>query len=600
MKKINLRVKSILDGYTIDNMNKGLDKDNLIHENQIDAAKEMILKWSVEDSCENTDNSRCRHLIFKAQMQSGKTGGVCANINLLHETTLEKYFGIKKYFILTGMNDVGLGTQTLERVKKQVHFANDLNVDNGKNNDTYECEDCRIVVMRNSVIRKSTHILENCVVYIDESHYGSGEQSVLTKFFERSGIDWKNKSELVEKNIYIVSVSATPFVETHSDLSDVKEDVVLKVTENYYGISEFYRSGQILAANGNYDFKRNGKNEYPIVEYIKDAYDRMEENGNGDKVGLIFVRAYKAKPNVVKNNQFIRDNFKIVELTTQGGKQIDYNRVHEELKMMHSTYGDDRVKPVLFLVKGAFRAGITINMKDKDYIYMIYDNSSEMAATYQGLAGRLSGYRFSDDDKINRATLYLNMDHVEKYDKWVDGDLNRIVTPGVTGYVTTNDTSHFNDSTDKWGGEKIGVFNLPLCDMDYKTITSLSDKSPKEKKEIIFGITKDLLNSLNIDVSFIGEIYINSGYKQSVIDRFGGNNNSVPTLRISASNFTDVTGRKDFCVEDINKKYSHVFINHNTKEIIMSVGTVSRFRKITHAGKYFKPHMNTNLSENLI
>jgi hypothetical protein len=594
MEKYNQRVQSILDNYSLETINSGLCEEDSIYQEQINAAKELILNFSKEDA--DDDNMRRRHQILKAQMQSGKTGVVSSVINLLHDTSLEKYFGVNKYFILTGMNDVGLGLQTLDRVKKQVHFADDTNVDNGKNNDAYECQDCRIIVMRNSNIRKSSHILENCVVFIDESHYGAGENSVLTNFFRRSDIDWKNKEELQEKNIYLVSVSATPFSESHSDLESCKEDVVLKVTEDYYGISEFYRSGQISPANTN-DFKRNSNGAYPIVEYIRDAYDQMDTNSNGDKIGLIFIRAYREKPNVIKNNSFIQQNFKIKELSTKEGNRIDYNSVNEELKMMFSTYDNNRAKPVLFLIKGAYRAGVTINMKDKDYINMIYDNSSEMAATYQGLAGRLSGYRFTEDDKIKRTKLYLNIEHVEKYDQWVDSDLNRTLTPGVTGYVSIeNDFTDFNNSTDKWGGEKIGVFNLPLCEKDYNTISSLQDKTPKERKREVFEISKDLLNGLNINIDFIGEVYLSSReYKKSIVDRFGGNNNSVPTPRPQNSNFFDITGRKEYNITDINKIFTHVYVNHETKEIVLSVGKVLRQRKMTTSGKYFQPHMNTQV-----
>lgn len=590
MEKYNQRVKSILDGFNLDTINQGLLPNNAIYEEQLNAAKELILNLSKEDADEN--NMRRRHQILKAQMQSGKTGVVCSFINILHETPLEKYFGVEKYFILTGMNDVGLGQQTVDRVIKQVHFANENNVDYGKNNNTYDCSECKIIVMRNSNIRKSTHNLENCVVFIDESHYGSGENSVLTNFFNRNGINWKNTSELKQKNIYFVSVSATPFSESHSDLESCKEDVILKATEDYYGISEFYRSGQILPAT-NGDFKKNTEGKYPIIEYIKEAYDSMDVNQNGDKIGLVFIRAYREKPNVIKEHPFVKENFKIKELSTKEGNRIDYNSVNEELKMMFSTYDNNKSKPVLFLIKGAYRAGVTINMKDKDYITMIYDNSSEMAATYQGLAGRLSGYRFSDEKKIKRTKLYLNIEHVEKYDSWVDNDLNRTLTPGTTGYVSVENDTKFDNLTDKWGCEKIGVFRVPLCPSDYLSISSLHDKTPKERKQNVFEISKDLLSGLNHNIDFIGEIYLNREYKKSILDRFGGNNNSVPTPRPQNSNFFDVTGRKEYNITDINKKFAHVYVNHDTKEIVFSVGRVLRQRKMNMSGKYFQPHMNT-------
>jgi hypothetical protein len=592
MERYNQKIKLTLDGINLNMINESLEnQSDWVHQEQLDAAKELILNFSREDFDEN--NERRRHQILKAQMQSGKTGVVCSFINLVHETFIEKYWDINKYFILTGMNDKGLGLQTLDRVKKQVHFADETNVDNGKNVGVYDCEECKIVVMRNNDIRKTEHTLENCVVFIDESHYGSGETSVLTKFFLDNGVDWKNQELLVSKNIYLVSVSATPFSEIHSDIAQKKQDVILKTTDKYHGISEYYRKGQILNATPS-DFSQKIDGEFPIISYIKDAYERIETNDNGDKVGLIFIRAYAKKQSVIKNNRYVNENFKVVELS---GQKLDYNKVNEELKMMFSSYDNTKIKPVLFLIKGAYRAGVTINTKDKDYIYMIYDNTSEMAATYQGLAGRISGYRLCEDDKLSRIKMYLNMEHVVKYDEWVDGDLNRTLTPGLIGYkvVTQTEDSDFNNETDKWKVEKVGVFNLPLTKNNYEYLSSITKEQSTVRKQKIFDFSNDVLSTLNINIAFIGELYLNKDYKQTIIDRFGGGNNSVPTLRPQNSNFIERTNRREFDLTDVDKLYTHVYVNHESKEIVFSVGKILRVRRTKVSGKYFQPHQNTLL-----
>jgi hypothetical protein len=592
MERYNQKIKLTLDSIDLDVINASLEnQSDWVYQEQLNAAKELILNFSREDFDKN--NERRRHQILKAQMQSGKTGVVCSFINLVHDTFIEKYWNINKYFIITGMNDKGLGLQTLERVKKQVHFADDTNVDSGKNVGVYDCEECKIVVMRNNDIRKTEHTLENCVVFIDESHYGSGETSVLTKFFLDNGIDWKNQELLASKNIYLVSVSATPFSEIHSDIAQKKQDVILKTTDKYHGISEYYRKGQICNAKPS-DFSQKIDGEFPIISHIKDAYERIETNDNGNKVGLIFIRAYAKKQSVIKNNRYVNENFKVVELS---GQKLDYNKVNEELKMMFSSYDNTKVKPVLFLIKGAYRAGVTINPKDKNYIYMIYDNSSEMAATYQGLAGRISGYRFCDEDTLSRIKMYLNMEHVIKYDEWVDGDLNRTLTPGLIGYkvVTQTEDSDFNNETDKWKVEKFGVFNLPLTKNNYEYLSSITHEQSTIRKQKIFDFSKDILSTHNVDIDFIGELYLNKDYKQTIIERFGGSNNSVPTLRPQNSNFIERTNRREFDLTDVDKLYTHVYVNHESKEIVFSVGKILRVRRTKVSGKYFQPHLNTLL-----
>ena len=62
-------------------------------------------------------------------MQSGKTGTMNGIINILEtEEAIKTYFGIKKYFMVTGMNDTGLHQQTTDRVICQVFGACDEQV----------------------------------------------------------------------------------------------------------------------------------------------------------------------------------------------------------------------------------------------------------------------------------------------------------------------------------------------------------------------------------------------------------------------------------------------------------------------------------------
>src|SRR5690606_9803101 len=180
----------------------------------------------------------------------------------------------------------------------------------------------------------------------------------------------------------------TPFDEIVSDIADCKTIVELETNDLYIGVSEYLESGCIIGASKN-DFKEDKKtNKIPIIQYIKEAHEKIKENDNR---GVLFIRTRDTK---IKNNQFIKDNFKTIELDAKRGGYIDYDLVYNDIQsMIDSISGSQTNKPIIFFVKGAYRSGITLNQEHKDYVYLVYDNSSKAEATAQGLLGRMCGYR---------------------------------------------------------------------------------------------------------------------------------------------------------------------------------------------------------------
>jgi hypothetical protein len=87
-----------------------------IHDNQIDAAKEIIKSFTAHLHPEDEHDARNNHVVLVAKMQSGKTGTCNATINILEKTKLYSYFNIEKYLYITGMNDNGLHKQTVDRL----------------------------------------------------------------------------------------------------------------------------------------------------------------------------------------------------------------------------------------------------------------------------------------------------------------------------------------------------------------------------------------------------------------------------------------------------------------------------------------------------
>ena len=198
-----------------------------IFDRQINVAKEIVKTFL-------NKNTRRNHLILNAQMQSGKTSVINATLNIVNSLHLESVMGINKYFILTGMNDVMLRNQTYERLIEQVKMANTTNSYFTKKHSKHDSN--KYYVIKNSDLMAYEGTLENSLIFIDESHYGSNDKNILSQFLYKHGINWKDENSLIQKNIYIVSVSATPFNEIISDTVNAKKCIKLDCDDSYVGV----------------------------------------------------------------------------------------------------------------------------------------------------------------------------------------------------------------------------------------------------------------------------------------------------------------------------------------------------------------------------
>lgn len=376
-----------------------------IFDRQINVAKEIVKAFL-------NKNTRRNHIILNAQMQSGKTSVINATENIIHELKLESIMGINKYFILTGMNDVMLRDQTFTRMIEQVKNANASNSYYTKKHSKHDSN--KYFVIKNSDLMAYEGSLDNSVIFIDESHYGSNDKNILSQFLYKHGVNWKDENSLISKNIYIVSVSATPFNEIISDTINVKKCIKLDCDDSYVGVSDYVNGGFIHS--GKFEDTVGG-----IEDILANAYDKMLAD---DIMGACIVRTRKFDE--IKENDFINYWYNVIEIYANGSK-IQYKKMYDALDELIQNNGSNTIKPILFLVKGAFRAGITLNTEYKDYIYAVYDYSTKSEATCQALLGRMCGYR--SKDSILRTHFYINDTMASMYSKWVESDYNKELTP---------------------------------------------------------------------------------------------------------------------------------------------------------------------------
>lgn len=565
--KYNTQIEKILNNIKYDNVRFD-DIKKQIFDNQIDTGKDIVKHFTayVQEN-ENEHNSRNNHVVLVAKMQSGKTGVCNSVVNILEndDQYLAKYFNIDKYLFITGMNDTGLMQQTLKRIyhhdkyeedEGQILCANDNNVCGGFK-ELENKKNAKIFVFKNSDLKQNDFILENCLVFIDESHFGSNEENILTKFLTNNGISWKNTKELKDKNIYIVSVSATPYDEIISDISECKAIVELETTNNYVGVSEYYDNDCIFNALKT-DFKENENGIIPIIDYIKIAHAKIKLNNNK---GVIFIRVNKNQ-DIIKNNSWIKNTFKIVSINSKNGKNIDYDQINNDIQSLIDSNIDTKTnRPIIFLIKGAYRAGVTIDKDHKDYIYMVYDLSDKREATAQGLLGRMCGYR-NDNLHFKKTLFYVNLQQAYEYSEQEKDFQNRINIP-VSNKQTWINKEDYDKKTEYVISTKSNPsFSINLD--DEQIYQFLNIKSIENKKEYLI----EKLNQLvpNFEFDYLGESYLsgkNIYNSERIIkwqfDNFN-NDNSCPSFRPD-SFFKKKTGRDKLDMADVGKTICHIVLD---------------------------------------
>ena len=486
-----------------DTFRKSLNKKHgYLFDSQINTAKDVVRNLSRKVTRRN-------HVILAAKMQSGKTGVCNAVVNIISQTKIHRYLGVDKYMFITGMNDCGLKSQTLKRVEEQVIGATKDNIYSGLRSNKNKIVH-HYFVMKNSDLLKYEGNIDNSLIFIDEAHYGSGDKNILSKFLYQHGIDWKDTNELIKRNIYIVSVSATPFDEIVSDTKEVKSIVELKPSREYVGVGT-------------------------IFEYIDDAYQRMHQD---DVAGIVIIRTRKF--DVIKNDSFVSNAFDIHEMYS-AGSNIEYDEFNEIVKdlinkneynkkadSMSSVAGVSGtlpkidVKPLLVLIKGAFRAGITLDEKAKDYIYMLYDFSLKADTTAQALLGRLCGYR-SRKANTSNTYVYVNKKFADMYSVWENDFQNRKVVPCSKTTFEWIPNSVKNPMA-QLGTRPRGNIAIDLSDKEIREIYQYASKLKNRVGYMKVALPVILeRHGINLQYDYIGEAVLsgkNNYTKSSQLKRF--------------------------------------------------------------------------------
>lgn len=585
-------------------------KHGYLFDSQINTAKDIVSNLTRK-------TTRRNHVILAAKMQSGKTGVCNAVVNIISQTDIQRYLAVDKYMFITGMNDCGLKSQTLKRVEEQVIGANKDNIYSGLRSKKNLLPN-HFFVMKNSDLLKYDGDINNTVIFIDEAHYGSGDKNILSKFLYKHNIDWKDTNDLIKRNIYIVSVSATPFDEIVSDTKEVKSIVELTPSKEYIGVSEYLCNGQVMDAE-----KDDIEEEGAIFDYINDAHQRMVDN---DEAGVIIIRTRKF--NVIEADPYIKKDFDIFEMYSSGSNieydkfnemakdLIDKNEYNKKISKMKSSSAiiggmpKMYVKPLIVLIKGAFRAGITLDSRLKDYIYMIYDFSLKADTTAQALLGRLCGYR-DKKANINNTYIYVNKKFADMYSAWENDFQNRTIVPcsKTTFQWIPNDVVN---PMAQIGTKSRGNIAIDLTDKEIREIYQYSSQL-KNRVGYMKMALPDLLKRHNvpIDYDYIGEAVLsgkNNYTRASQVKRFESftSDSLVYQFRpYKIKDFVLETNRDYLTHDDLGKSAVFVVLDATIEDNGLDIGGNKRLliynvevgQKITipNTRSLYKAHKDTDI-----
>jgi len=585
-------------------------KHGYLFDSQINTAKDIVSNLTRK-------TTRRNHVILAAKMQSGKTGVCNAVVNIISQTDIQRYLAVDKYMFITGMNDCGLKSQTLKRVEEQVIGANKDNIYSGLRSKKNLLPN-HFFVMKNSDLLKYDGDINNTVIFIDEAHYGSGDKNILSKFLYKHSIDWKDTNDLIKRNIYIVSVSATPFDEIVSDTKEVKSIVELTPSKEYIGVSEYLCNGQVMDAE-----KDDIEEEGAIFDYINDAHQRMVDN---DEAGVIIIRTRKF--NVIEADPYIKKDFDIFEMYSSGSNieydkfnemakdLIDKNEYNKKISKMKSSSAiiggmpKMYVKPLIVLIKGAFRAGITLDSRLKDYIYMIYDFSLKADTTAQALLGRLCGYR-DKKANINNTYIYVNKKFADMYSAWENDFQNRTIVPcsKTTFQWIPNDVVN---PMAQIGTKSRGNIAIDLTDKEIREIYQYSSQL-KNRVGYMKMALPDLLkrHNVSIDYDYIGEAVLsgkNNYTRASQVKRFESftSDSLVYQFRpYKIKDFVLETNRDYLTYDDLGKSAVFVVLDATIDDNGLDIGGNKRLliynvevgQKITipNTRSLYKAHKDTDI-----
>ena len=368
----------------------------MFYKNQIESAKNIMNIFS-----KNT----VFWVLLCAEMQSGKTGTYIFLAFEMLRTERVEYV-----IVINGNNEKELREQLHKDFKSYLssylrYLARHIYL---------EEEDYLIDEIKDKIIKRfavkfghelttgSDRITDNSLIVWDESHYAQYNTNRPSKYFHKNKIEATGNPEyLKERNIHILSVSATPFSE-YSDiewLNQYKEVFHMKPGVGYIGVKDFYKNNYIIG----FDDKE---------EKLKDILKHSDKNSK--KYGIIRLTS--------------NDDEKFSKICVDNGWIVKhYNNEVKDIISIDSLEVEPDCNTAIF-IKEMCRLGKVV---PKKYISFMMESNSIKTNTdtlLQGLPGRACGYnKCISDIRIYIHNNFFKTDtsgdnEITKFLKFMEGE----------------------------------------------------------------------------------------------------------------------------------------------------------------------------------
>lgn len=307
-----------------------------------------------------------RHAILFSKTQSGKTGAMHATIALMFEKK-----EITMAYILCGSSELQLKNQAIDDAREW-------------NADLYNSG--KIVVLFRQDFRKlPAGTLKNALVCVDESHLDQTINQQLDKLLRAQELSMDGNPVILKaKNVFVLSVSATPYSEISAlehDRSYKKHIEELIPGPGYYGLEEYIYAIRI---HPTYNMVREPNKMMNLLVSIPKKYA---------------VIRLGCGRNARENESYIRtlcriNRYRLLEYNSNR-TEIAMTRKEQRINHIRFCIEDEPETTTVVLIKGRLRAGKVVSKIHIGFVWEGADQSNS-DTIIQGLLGRMCGYVFGD------------------------------------------------------------------------------------------------------------------------------------------------------------------------------------------------------------
>ena len=528
------------------------ERDIKIYKNQIYAAFELFLNNLIG----------VRYNILGAEMQSGKSGtSVCYIFffkvfrGLYEDITNREIEGV---LIFSGVPYTGLRDQWIKDLKLYTGIPKYF-----KNIKWYQG------------LLKDMERLSNYIWIHDESYRVSEREMTTNKFFSNQGIFASHNKEVFEsRNIYLLSVCATPFAEDINNIryNQCKRKVILKPGDTYKG-AKYFNENNIV----DHYYKINWETKDKLIEDLNNKF--IEFRNVRDRYGIAMIRF----PSIGSIG------VDVVKEICKKEKYDLYYDIHEKTKTKDTELFDtqklrsDTLKrPIVVIICGKYGMGVRLDKYNIAYLhdYISFKSNGNLSSNQddilQRLFGRYCGYTHINDGFFPK--IRTHMDTVLRYIEYIDNNFE--ITDDIYFDKFMHSKAVSNNLNRSYPFRPIGKFSEDLKNVILEAFgergNNLNSIGWDHTKNVIKGL---IINEIENKDNLNNPLIEHQKLKQFIKSKLSSNNCIFRNL--NRRGYRDLEGLIDKCEEELKEcnpndydKLPKFFNDINKIQICLTPATV--------------------------